>query len=108
MPNRRPPRLHTGSLTPAPHPGARAANDPTTQDSSSSRDMARGGVGDERTSASRVVRPITRDHAITELYAAATEVWASIPSSYDHTDPMVQRHARALNDLGVLLARLEA
>ena len=66
MPNRRPPRLHTGSLTPAPHPGARAANDPTTSDSSSARDMARGGVGDERTPASRVVRPTLRQ-AVKEL-----------------------------------------
>ena len=38
----------------------------------------------------------------------ARETWDSVPSSYDHNDSMVRRHAAALNDLGVLLARLAA
>ena len=38
----------------------------------------------------------------------AREVWDSIPSSYDDTDPLVQRHARALNALGVALAAHDA
>lgn len=36
---------------------------------------------------------------------AAREVWESVPSSYDENDPMVQRHARALNALGAALAQ---
>lgn len=31
---------------------------------------------------------------------AAKEVWASVPASYSKEDPMVSRHARALNVLG--------
>jgi len=38
----------------------------------------------------------------------AQETWDSVPGSYDHNDPMVRRHAAALNDLGVLLSRLMA
>ena len=38
------------------------------------------------------------------LEAVLREVWDSIPSSYDTDDPMVQRHAAALNALGSLLA----
>jgi hypothetical protein len=37
------------------------------------------------------------------LREAAREVWASIPASYDYDDPMVQRHAKALNALGGLV-----
>jgi hypothetical protein len=40
---------------------------------------------------------------LSELRAAAREVWASIPASYDYDDPMVQRHAKALNALGALV-----
>lgn len=40
---------------------------------------------------------------VTELRAAAREVWASVPASYDYDDPMVQRHAKALNALGRLV-----
>lgn len=34
---------------------------------------------------------------------AAAEVWASVPASYDPHDPMVIRHAKALNALGTTL-----
>ena len=37
------------------------------------------------------------------LAAIAQEVWDSIPASYDDNDPMVKRHARALNALGAAL-----
>lgn len=37
------------------------------------------------------------------LREAAEEVWASIPATYDESDPMVQRHARALLALGAAL-----
>lgn len=50
----------------------------------------------------------TRRLALAELWEAAGEVWASIPSTYDEKDPMVQRHARALNALGAALAKLES
>ncbi len=36
---------------------------------------------------------------------AAREVWESVPASHDPNDPMVQRHARALNALGAALAQ---
>ena len=42
-----------------------------------------------------------------ELVAALREVWESVPVTYDPDDPMVQRHARALNAVGALLHRIE-
>ncbi len=39
-----------------------------------------------------------------DLLKAAEEVWASIPATYDETDPSVQRHAQALRSLGVAIA----
>lgn len=38
------------------------------------------------------------------LEAVARAVWDSIPATYDDTDAMVQRHAKALNALAVALA----
>jgi hypothetical protein len=37
------------------------------------------------------------------LRTAAQEVWDSVPATYEEADPMVIRHARALNDLGRVL-----
>ena len=37
------------------------------------------------------------------LEKAAIEVWASVPASYDPSDPMMIRHAKALNALGTTL-----
>lgn len=37
------------------------------------------------------------------LEVLAREVWESVPSSFDNNDPMVRRHAEALNALGVAL-----
>ena len=41
-----------------------------------------------------------------EVLTMAQETWDSVSASYDRKDPMIKRHAAALNDLGVLLARL--
>jgi hypothetical protein len=37
------------------------------------------------------------------ILGAAQEVWDSVPATYDETDPVVKRHAAALNNLGALL-----
>ena len=37
------------------------------------------------------------------LETVAAEVWASVPASYDPADPMVVRHAKALNALSSML-----
>lgn len=37
--------------------------------------------------------------AVTDVLTLAREVVDSIPATYDETDPLVQRHARALNAL---------
>ena len=47
-----------------------------------------------------------REHAVlAEVRGLLTEIWHSIPSSYDEADPMVQRHARALNALQAWAAK---
>jgi len=43
--------------------------------------------------------------ALAEVRGLLTEIWHSIPSSYDEADPMVQRHARALNALQAWAAK---
>jgi len=43
---------------------------------------------------------------VREIEAAVREVWESIPASYDPQDPMVQRHAAALNALAPIVREL--
>lgn len=42
-----------------------------------------------------------------ELVQALQEIWDTVPSSYEPDDPMVQRHACALNRIPDLLATIE-
>jgi len=42
---------------------------------------------------------------VAALEEALREVWESVPSSYREDDPMVQRHAQALNAIPAALAR---
>lgn len=43
-----------------------------------------------------------------ELRETAQEVWDSVPASYSPEDPMVMRHAAALNNLHAVLQAKEA
>lgn len=45
----------------------------------------------------------SKDSPRDELREAAQEVWDSVPATFDKDDPMVQRHARALNALRAAL-----
>ena len=42
------------------------------------------------------------------LREGLAEVWASVPGTYNEADPMVKRHAAALNAIRLLLARYDA
>lgn len=46
----------------------------------------------------------TAEERARTLEEAAREVWNSVPATFEQTDPMVRRHAAALNALGALLS----
>jgi hypothetical protein len=50
------------------------------------------------------IRSLRAENA--ELGAALCEVWDTVPGTYDANDPMVRRHAAALNAAGAVVNTL--